>query len=124
MQISRLTSLVRVGAAIELIIGLLLLTIPSNVIEALVGPSSTTSSIVARVLAGALLALAVAGAKAQVEQDVALAYIVYNVATVVVLASAGIAGTATGRLLWPVVAVHLILAAALLVAYISRDRRA
>jgi hypothetical protein len=38
-------------------------------------------------------------------REVTIAYLVYNVATVAVLATAGISGTASGGLLWSVVAV-------------------
>jgi hypothetical protein len=53
---------------------------------------------------------------------VTIAYIVYDVATAAVLASAGIAGTASGGLLWPVVAVHLLLAIALVIAWLRASR--
>jgi NADH:ubiquinone oxidoreductase subunit 3 (subunit A) len=49
------------------------------------------------------------------ERGVALAFIVYDTSTAVVLAWAGAAGTADGWLLWPVVGLHAILAAALAV---------
>jgi hypothetical protein len=113
------TAVIRVSAAIELVIGIVLLAIPARVIEALIGPpSSGTTSVVARVLGGALLALGAAGTVARVAPNagVTIAYFVYNVATVAVLASAGISGTASGGLLWPVVAVHLLLALAVVMA--------
>jgi hypothetical protein len=111
----------RVSAVIEVVTGIVLLAIPAMVIEALIGPpSGGTTSVVARVLGGALLALGVAGAVARgpASRGATIAYIVYDVAAVVVLASAGISDTASGGLLWPVVAVHLLLAFALVIAWL------
>jgi hypothetical protein len=45
---------------------------------------------------------------------IVLAYVVYNVSTATDLAAASVAGTASGILLWPVVAVHALLALVLL----------
>lgn len=61
---------------------------------------------------GVLLALGVVGAKDHGERDrgSAVVYIVHDISAVAVLASAGIARTASGGLLWPVVALHAILA--------------
>ena len=112
--------MIRVGAVIEVVIGIVLLASPATVIEALIGPpSGDTTSVVARVLGGALLALGVVGAVARgtAHREVTIAYIVYNVAAVAVLATAGISGTASGGLLWSVVAVHLLLAFALVIAW-------
>jgi hypothetical protein len=111
----------RVSAVIEVVTGIVLLAIPARVIEALIGPpSGGTTSVVARVLGGALLALGVAGvvARGAANRGATIAYIVYDVAAVGVLASAGISGTASGGLLWPVVAVHLLLAFALVIAWL------
>jgi hypothetical protein len=113
-------AVIRVGAVIEVVIGIVLLASPATVIEALIGPpSGDTTSVVARVLGGALLALGVVGAVARgtAHREVTIAYIVYNVAAVAVLATAGISGTASGGLLWSVVAVHLLLAFALVIAW-------
>jgi hypothetical protein len=112
---------IRVSAVTELGIGIVLLASPATVIEALIGPpSGGTTSVVARVLGGALLAIGVmgAGARGTSNREVTIAYIVYDVAAALVLASAGIAGTASGGLLWPVVAVHLLLAFALVIAWL------
>jgi hypothetical protein len=116
-----LRAVIRVSATIEVVTGIVLLAIPARVIEALIGPpSSGTTSVVARVLGGALLALGVVGAveRGTANRSVTIAYIVYDVAAVAVLASAGISGTATGRLLWPVVAVHLLLAVAFVITWL------
>jgi hypothetical protein len=114
-------AVVRVSAVVEIGTGIALLASPASVIEALIGPpTGGTTSVVARVLGGALLAIGVmgAGARGAANREVTIAYIVYDVATAAVLASAGIAGTASGGLLWPVVAVHLLLAFALVVAWL------
>jgi hypothetical protein len=104
--------------AIELVTGLTLLIIPGVVIRALIGADEgTASTIVGRVLGGALIGLGIAGASARVrtpERPIVLAYVVYNVSTATVLAAASVAGTASGILLWPVVAVHALLALVLL----------
>ena len=80
----------------------------------------------ARVLGGALLSLGVVGiaARGMPGRGLTIAYIVYDMATVGMLASAGISGTASGRLLWPVVAVHLLLAFALVIAWLRASCRA
>jgi hypothetical protein len=116
-----LRAVIRVSGVIEVVTGIVLLAIPARTIEALIGPpSGGTTSVVARVLGGALLALGVVGAVARgrPNQGVTTAYIVYDLATLAVLASAGIAGTASGGLLWPVVAAHLLLAFALVIAWL------
>jgi hypothetical protein len=108
----------RLGVAIELVIGLTLLVIPGVVIRTLIGADGgTTSTIVGRVLGGALVALGIAGASGRIrmpERPIVLAYVVYNVSTATILAAASVAGTASGILLWPVVAVHALLALVLL----------
>ena len=114
----------RLGVAIELVTGLTLLVIPGVVIRVLIGADEgTTSTIVGRVLGGALLGLGIAGASARgrtPERRIVLAYLVYNVSTAAVLAAASVAGTANGILLWPVVAVHALLAVVLLAALLVR----
>jgi hypothetical protein len=110
----------RLGVAIELVTGFTLLVIPGVVIRALIGADQgTTSTIVGRVLGGALVGLGIAGASDRgrtPERRIVLAYLVYNVSTAAVLAAASVAGTANGILLWPVVAVHALLAVVLLAA--------
>jgi hypothetical protein len=114
-----LPAMLRVSAIVELATGCALLATPSVVIQALLGsPSNQVGWIVARILGGALLALGVAGMLTRGEspqRGVALAFIVYDTSTAVVLAWAGAAGAADGWLLWPVVGLHAILAAALAV---------
>jgi hypothetical protein len=76
---------IRLGVAIELVTGLTLLIIPGMVIRALIGADEgTTSTIVGRVLGGALVALGIAGASGGIrtpERPIVLAYVVYNVST-------------------------------------------
>lgn len=68
----------RLGVAIELVTGLTLLVIPGVVIRALIGADEgTTSTIVGRVLGGALVGLGIAGASARgrkPERRIVLAY--------------------------------------------------
>jgi hypothetical protein len=116
----------RLGVAIELVTGLTLLVIPGVVIRALIGADEgTASTIVGRVLGGALIGLGIAGASARgrtPERPIVLAYVVYNVSTATVLAAASVAGTASGILLWPVVAVHALLALVLLGGLLLKRR--
>ena len=57
---------IRLGVAIELVTGLTLLIIPGVVIRALIGADEgTASTIVGRVLGGALIGLGIAGASAR-----------------------------------------------------------
>jgi hypothetical protein len=73
----------RLGVAIELVIGLTLLVIPGVVIRALIGADEgTTSTIVGRVLGGALVGLGIAGASARgrtPERRIVLAYLVQRI---------------------------------------------
>jgi hypothetical protein len=99
--------------------GCALLTVPSAIIQALIGSRSDQAGwIVGRVLGGALLAL---GAAAMFppgqspERGVALGFAIYNASTTVILGVAGVAGAADGWLLWPVVGIHGILTVALIV---------
>ena len=91
-----LPAMLRVSAIVELATGCALLATPSVVIQALIGsPSNQVGWIVARILGGALLALGVAGMLTRgesTERGVALAFIVYDTSTAVVLAWAGAAG--------------------------------
>jgi hypothetical protein len=74
---------IRLGVTIELVTGLTLLIIPGVVIRALIGvDEGTASTIVGRVLGGALIGLGIAGASARVrtpERPIVLAYVVHNV---------------------------------------------
>ena len=90
---------------------------PSRVVDALIGSASDDLTLIlARVLGGALLALGIAGSFAHDSggRGITLAFVVYNAATVAILTAAGLAGSATGFLLWPTVAAHAFLGIALL----------
>jgi hypothetical protein len=116
---SLLTATLRVSAIIEVPTGCALLTVPSDIIQALVGSRSDQAGwIVGRVLGGALLALGVAAMfppGQSPEGGVALGFAIYNASTTVILGVAGVAGAADGWLLWPVVGIHGILTVALIV---------
>jgi hypothetical protein len=113
---SLLTATLRVSAIIEVATGCALLTVPSDIIQALIGSSSDQAGwIVGRVLGGALLALGVAAMfppGQSPERGVALGFAIYNASTTVIL---GVAGVADGWLLWSVVGIHGILTVALIV---------
>lgn len=103
-------------ALAELATGLALLAVPATVIDALVGPSDATASLVGRVLGATLVSLGLAGALADretPERGIVLVFVVYYTLTTAILAAGGIAGTADGLLLWPVVALHALGAAVL-----------
>ena len=113
-----------VSVIIEVGAGLALLVVPDVVIRALIGSDDgVAATVVARVLGGALVALAIAGTLARdaaAERAVVPAFVVYDVATAMILAAASLAGTASGILLWPVVALHAVLAVVLLVARVPK----
>lgn len=113
----------RFSAAVELATGLLLVVAPAIVIEALIGPTAPSATVVGRVLGGALLALGVAGIGASAHPDwgVRIAYVLYDFATASILVSASLGGTAGGALLWPVVTVHAALGTALLITSQRND---
>jgi hypothetical protein len=116
----------RLSAIVELAIGCALLTIPSVVIQALIGaPSDQAGWIVGRVLGGGLLALGVAGMftpSQSGERGVVLGFAVYNALTATILVVAGASGAADGWLLWPVVGLHGLLAAALVLGSLRVGR--
>jgi hypothetical protein len=88
-----LTATLRVSAIIEVATGCALLTVPSDIIQALIGSSSDQAGwIVGRVLGGALLALGVAAMfppGQSPERGVALGFAIYNASTFVILGVAG-----------------------------------
>jgi len=113
----------RASAVVELATGLALLALPTVVFDVLIGsPSDSGTTLVARILGGALVALAVAGwmAGPTPERGITLAFVGYNVITTVLLIVGGLNGSADGSLLWPAAAVHAIASAAL---GLSADRR-
>jgi len=114
----------RVSVLIELATGLTLLAVPDVVIRALIGANADeATTVVGRVLGGALLGLGIAGAATghrSQESRIAQAYVVYDASTATILGVASLAGTADGSLLWPVVALHAFLAAALIGDLLSK----
>jgi hypothetical protein len=106
----------RASAVVEFATGLALLAVPSVVFDALIGsPADSGTTLVARTLGGALLALGMAGwmAGANPERGLTFSFVAYNVITTAVLVVGGLDGSADGTLLWPVAAVHAIASAAL-----------
>jgi hypothetical protein len=115
----------RASAVVELATGLALLTVPSVVLDVLIGsPADSGTTLVARILGGALSALGVAGwlAGPTPERGLTLAFVAYNVITTALLVVGGLNGSADGSLLWPAAAVHAIASAALAFAP-GRGRR-
>jgi hypothetical protein len=113
----------RASAVVEFATGLALLAVPSVVLDVLIGsPSDSGTTLVARILGGALCALGAAGwmAGTTPERGLMLAFVGYNVITTALLVMGGLNGSADGRLLWPVAALHAIASAALC---LSTDRR-
>jgi hypothetical protein len=98
--------------------GLLLLCLPSGVMELLLGTSSTASeaTLVARIAGAALLAIGVAcwlarndgGAPAQL--GLLTGVLIYDVGAAALLAYAGLATSMAGIALWPAVGAHTALA--------------
>ena len=115
----------RLSAIVELAIGCALLTIPSVVIQALIGSPSDQAGWIGAVLGGGLLALGVAGMltpSQSPERGVVLGFAVYNALTAIILVVAGATGAADGWLLWPVVGLHGLLAAALVLGSLRVGR--
>ena len=113
----------RASAVVELATGLALLAVPTVVFDVLIGsPSDSGTTLVTRILGGALVALGVAGwmVGPTPERGLTLAFVGYNVITTVLLVVGGLNGSADGSLLWPAAAVHAIASAAL---SLSADRR-
>jgi hypothetical protein len=108
----------RSSALVELVTSLALLVSPTTVLDALIGSSSGSAiSLLARVLGGTLLGLGIAGWMATAGmpgRPVMLAFVVYNVSAALILAVGGLDGTADGVLLWPAVALHGVISAALI----------
>jgi len=102
-----------IAAVGEAATGLALLIVPSLVGQLLFGEELTGIAMpVARVAGIALIALAVACWQG----SPLIGMWIYNAAVTLYLAYVGFAGGSTGVLLWPVVALHVILT-----AYLTRD---
>jgi hypothetical protein len=107
----------RGSAVVELATGLALLAVPSVVLDVLIGsPSDSGTTLVARILGGALFALGIAGwmAGAPPERGLTLAFVSYNVLATAILVVGGLEGSADGSLLWPAAALHAIASVALI----------
>ena len=111
--LTKASLVLRLSAVIELVAGTTLILLPGAVVRALIGVSATPADeVLARVLGGALLALGVTGMLARgprAGRPAALGFATYDAVTVLVLASAAVAGDARGSWLWPVVVFHGIL---------------
>ncbi len=124
----RRLSILRVSAGAELATGVGLLAAPSIVTELLLGSgASEQESVVARVLGGGLVSLAVAGLVSgddAANRGVLVGFTSYNGLTALILGLAGTLRTAHGVLLWPAVLEHGGVAVVLLVQALSRQVRA
>ena len=109
--------LLTLTAVIEAPTGLALIAVPSFVVQLLLGAEIAGASIpLARVAGTALLALSIACWLARKDLEglaakgVVGAMLLYNLGTVVVLATAGIGSKLVGLALWPAVIVHAVMA--------------
>ena len=110
--------LLTLTAIIEAFTGLALITMPSVVVRLLLGSLLDTSAAVTlgRVAGVALLALGVAcwlahcDEQSRAARGLVAAMLLYNVATVAVLAFAGIGFGLHGAALWPAVVLHAVMA--------------
>jgi hypothetical protein len=103
-------------AVLEGGIAVALLLAPSFVVLLLLGEglSTPTSFVLARVAAGALIALASASWLARAStgaRAIAMGLLLYNGVTAIVLAHAGLALGLSGIGLWPIVIIHVAMAA-------------
>ena len=110
--------LLKLTALIEAATGLALMIVPSVVVRLLLGSELDTSAAVTlgRVAGVALFALGVAcwlardDTQSRAARGLVAAMLLYNVATVVVLAFAGIGFGLHGVALWPAVVLHAVMA--------------
>ena len=105
------------AAIIEAATGLALISVPAIVVRLLLGAEISGASIpLGRVAGAALLALGVAcwlardDTQSRAARGLVAAMLLYNVATVAVLAFAGIALGLHGVALWPAVVLHAVMA--------------
>ncbi len=114
------------SAFVEILIGLALLFAPALVIGLLLGDGLSSAGVtVARMLGVGLLAVGVAAWEAP-QQAVHFApragLCIYNLGATVVLGIVGTLSGPGGILLWPVVIVHGLIGAAMLVTLVSSGR--
>ena len=113
-----MSRLLKLTALIEAATGLALMIVPSVVVRLLLGSELDTSAAVTlgRVAGVALFALGVAcwlardDTQSRAARGLVAAMLLYNVATVAVLAFAGIGFGLHGVALWPAVVLHAVMA--------------
>jgi hypothetical protein len=113
-----MSRLLKLTALIEAATGVALMVVPSVVVRLLLGSPLDTSAavILGRVAGVALFALGVAcrlardDAQSRAARGLVAAMLLYNVATVAVLAFAGIGFGLHGAALWPAVVLHAVMA--------------
>jgi len=118
LTVNAMKSLLSITAVVEAATGLALLLSPSLPVLLLLGASldAPAALTVARVAGAALLALGVAcwlarnDEQSRAARGLVPAMLLYNVATVLLLASAGIGSELRGVGLWPAVVLHAALA--------------
>jgi len=118
LTVNAMKSLLNITALVEAATGLALLLSPSLPVLLLLGASldAPAALTVARVAGAALLALGVAcwlarnDEQSRAARGLVPAMLLYNVATVLLLASAGIGSELRGVGLWPAVVLHAALA--------------
>jgi len=116
----------RIGTLAELVTGIVLISVPSVALDALIGSSNGDAPLVGRVLGAALLALGVAGALTDtrsLDRGIVFSFFVYNASTTTILAVASVAGSADGILLWPVAFLHAVIAVAIAVGWRRGGKR-
>jgi hypothetical protein len=114
-----MSRLLKLTALIEAATGLGLIAVPSIVVRLLLGSPLGASAAVmlARVAGAALLSLGVAcwlargDTQSRPARGLVAAMLLYNIATVAVLAFAGVDLGLHGMLLWPAVVLHAVMAA-------------
>jgi len=107
-----------VSAAIELGAGVALLAFPSAAVKLLLGSPLDTPAAVAlgRLAGAALLTLGIAcwrargDVQSRAARGLVIEMLIYNLAAVAVIVSVGLGGTLVGKLLWPAVALHVVMA--------------
>lgn len=109
----------RLAAIAESVTGLALLVVPSLMVRLLLGDDPAASALpIARVAGIALIGLGLACWPG----PPIIGMLVYGIGVALGLAFLGLTGAASGLLLWPAVALHGLLSAALLAGFV-RSRR-
>jgi quinol-cytochrome oxidoreductase complex cytochrome b subunit len=111
-------NLLTVSALLELLAGLTILGFPSAALELLIGitPEEPTALIIGRVCGAAILSLGVACwfARTDVQspssKGLIVSMLMYNIVVMAVLAYAGFGLGLHSMILWPAVAIHVLMA--------------